>query len=204
MSTTRVSAVRVERRRDGAFTPTPTPRLTWTTETDEPDWQQSSAEVRLDGDQVAVLDGPDSVLVDWPFEPLAPHGRHTLEVRVARGSEFSPWSEPVAFQTTFLGGGEWHAAFIGLATPEKAAQPGLLRTEVEIAGELVSAVLYATAQGVYQVEINGHDVDDAVLKPGWTSYQYRMEHEATDVTALLRPGRNGIGVRLAGGWFTEE
>src|SRR5690625_6300316 len=119
MNSIRVSAVRVERRRDGAVAPTPTPRLSWTTETDVPGWQQSSAEVRLDGDQVAVIDGPDSVLVDWPFEPLTPHGRHTLEVRVAQDGLHSPWSEPVTLQTTFLDDGEWRAAFIGLAAPEQ-------------------------------------------------------------------------------------
>ena len=204
MSTIRVNAVRVERRRDGAFAPAPAPRLSWTIETDEPEWQQRRAELRLDGGQTVELDGPDSVLVDWPFAPLAPHGRHTVEVRVAGAGEFSHWSEPVTVQTAFLGDGEWQAAFIGLAAPDEPAQPGLLRTEVEITGELVSAMLYATAHGVYQVEVNGHDVDDAVLKPGWTSYQYRMEHEATDVTALLRTGSNGIGIRMAGGWFTEE
>lgn len=204
MSTTRVSTVRVERRRDGAFAPTSTPRLSWTTTSDQPDWQQRSAEVRLDGEQVARLDGPESVLVDWPFEPLAPHSRHTVQVRVAGQSGVSDWSDPVAFHTAFLDDGEWQAAFVGLAAADEAAQPGLVRTEIEVTGELVAAMLYATAEGVYQIEINGQDVDDAVLKPGWTSYQYRMEYEATDVTDLLRSGRNAIGVRLAGGWFTEE
>lgn len=204
MSTTRVSTVRIERRRDVAAAPTPTPRLSWTIDSDERGWQQRSAEIRLDGDQTAVLDGPRSVLVDWPFAPLAAHSRHTVQVRVVGDGGVSDWSEPVAFGTAFLEEGEWQAPFIGLATPDEAAQPGLVRTEIEVPGELASAMLYATAQGVYQVEINGQDVDDSVLKPGWTSYQYRMEHEATDVTALVRPGRNGIGIRLAGGWFTEE
>ncbi|WP_434081141.1 alpha-L-rhamnosidase N-terminal domain-containing protein [Sanguibacter sp. Z1732] len=71
-------------------------------------------------------------------------------------------------------------------------------------GDLASATLYATAQGVYQVSVNGSDVDTDVLKPGWTSYQYRIEHEATDVTDLLSTGRNAIGIRFAGGWFTEK
>jgi alpha-L-rhamnosidase len=66
------------------------------------------------------------------------------------------------------------------------------------------ALLYATALGVYQVEINGRPVDDAELKPGWTSYQWRSTLETTDVTELLRTGRNMVGIRLAGGWFTER
>ncbi|NYI60248.1 alpha-L-rhamnosidase [Cellulomonas soli] len=65
-------------------------------------------------------------------------------------------------------------------------------------------MLYSAAHGVYQAQVNGHDVDDSVLKPGWTSYQYRTVHDAVDVTDSLHAGRNAIGIRLAGGWWTER
>ncbi|MFC7403491.1 alpha-L-rhamnosidase [Georgenia alba] len=205
MSTPRVTAVRVERRRDGAFADTPTPRLSWTVGSDVPGWRQAGAEVRLDGSEVARLETDESVFVDWPFDPLAPRARHRLEVRVTgQDGAASPWSEPVELRSTFLGDGEWQAAFVTLAEPDGEACPGLVRTEIDLDRPLASATLYATAQGVYQVAINGRDVDDAVLKPGWTSYQYRLAHEATDVTGLLREGRNAVGIRFAGGWFTEK
>src|SRR5699024_7377994 len=114
------------------------------------------------------------------------------------------WSEPLAVRSAFLEDGEWQARFIGLAEPDGIACPGLLRTELDLPGPVQAATLYATAGGVYQASINGTDVDDGVLKPGWTVYQDRLLHEATDVTALLQPGRNAVGVRFAGGWWTEE
>ncbi|WP_423461801.1 family 78 glycoside hydrolase catalytic domain [Promicromonospora sp. MS192] len=202
---THVRELRVERRTDGAYADTPTPRLSWTVESDVPGWWQAGAEVRLDGEHVARLDTDESHFVPWPFDALAPHARHTLEVRVT-GTDggTSPWSAPVALRSTFLADGEWTAPFVGLAEPPAPATPGLLRTELDLGGEVASATLYASAHGVYQVEINGQDVDDAVLKPGWTAYQHRLVHEATDVTALLRPGANAVGVRLAGGWWTES
>src|SRR5699024_3558883 len=64
--------------------------------------------------------------------------------------------------------------------------------------------LYATAGGAYQVSINGSDVDDSVLKPGWTDYHQRLVHESTDVTALVQAGPNAIGIRFAGAWWTEK
>lgn len=207
-STTSVREVRVERRTDGAFADTPTPRLSWTVESAVPGWWQAGAEVRLDGERVARLDTDESRFVPWPFEPLLPHARHTLEVRVTGiDGATSRWSDPVTVRAVFLADGEWVAPFVGLADAvhtEVPATPGLLRTELELDGEIASATLYASAHGVYQVEINGQDVDDAVLKPGWTAYQHRLVHEATDVTALLRSGANGVGVRLAGGWWTER
>jgi alpha-L-rhamnosidase len=209
VGTTSVSRVRVERRTDGDFADTPTPRLSWTVESAVPGWWQAAAEVRLDGgragERVARLESDESRFVAWPFDPLLPHARHTLEVRVTGvDGATSPWSDPVTVRSVFLADGEWAAPFVGLADPPEAAAPGLLRTELELGGEVARATLYASAHGVYQVEINGQDVDDAVLKPGWTAYQHRLVHEATDVTALLRSGVNAIGVRLAGGWWTEQ
>lgn len=205
MVSTQVSDVRVERRRDRAVADTPTPRLSWTISTTTPGWTQTAAEVRLDDDQVVRLESAQSVFVDWPFPPLAPHARHVLEVRVfGSDGDVSSWSRPVELQSGFLADGVWQAQFIELGTSTAQAQPGLLRTEVEITKEVRAATLYATAHGVYQVSINGSDVDDSVLKPGWTSYQYRLEHEATDVTAMLTAGGNALGIRLAGGWFTEQ
>ncbi|WP_285104434.1 alpha-L-rhamnosidase [Promicromonospora sp. MEB111] len=202
---TRVREVRIERRTDGAYADTPTPRLSWTVGSDVPGWRQAGAELRLDGDQVRTLETDESRFVPWPFDPLAPHARHTLEVRVT-GTDggTSPWSEPVTVRSVFLADGEWAAAFVGLADPPDDATPGLLRTELDLPGDVVRATLHASAHGVYQVEINGQDVDDAVLKPGWTAYQHRLVHEATDVTALLRTGANAVGIRLAGGWWTEH
>ncbi|WP_147918064.1 alpha-L-rhamnosidase [Ruania zhangjianzhongii] len=205
MVSTQVSDVRVERRRDRAVADTPAPRLSWTISTTISGWNQTAAEVRLDEEQVVRLEGDQSVFVDWPFPPLAPHSRHVLEVRVfGPDGDVSSWSSPVEMQSGFLADGAWQAQFIELGNHTRQAQPGLLRTEVQIAKEVRAATLYATAHGLYQVSINGSDVDDSVLKPGWTSYQYRLEHEATDVTAMLTTGGNALGIRLAGGWFTEE
>jgi len=209
---TSVSEVRVERRTDGAFADDPTPRLSWTVRSTVPGWWQAGAEVRIDGgragERVAQLDTDESRFVTWPFDPLLPHARHTLEVRVTGvDGATSPWSDPVTVRAVFLADGEWAAPFVGLADSAHAgepATPGLLRTELDLDGDIARATLYASAHGVYQVEINGQDVDDAVLKPGWTAYQHRLVHEATDVTGLLRSGANAVGVRLAGGWWTER
>ncbi len=40
-----------------------------------------------------------------------------------------------------------------------------------------------------------------VLTPGWTSYRHRLRYLTYDVTDLLVPGPNAIGVTVADGWF---
>ena len=103
----------------------------------------------------------------------------------------SAWSEPARRRAPdFLADGEWAAPFVGLADPHapRASPPCCAASSTSTAPSR-RATLYATAQGVYQAELNGIDVDDEVLKPGWTAYQYRLVHETTDVTALLARGR---------------
>ena len=186
----------------------PDPEIGWRTETDTPDWLQASAEVELtrDGETaIHVVDGRTATRVAWPFEPLAPRDEVSLRVRVTgEDGVTGDWSAPRRVVAGFLAEGEWQAAAIGLASPAETAQPAYLRTEFDVTGPVSRATLYATAVGVYQVAIGGADVDDQVMKPGWTPYAQRTIHETTDVTALLSEGRNAIGVRLAGAWATER
>ncbi|MDU0328450.1 family 78 glycoside hydrolase catalytic domain [Microbacterium sp. KSW2-21] len=203
-STARIDTVRIDRRTDGAYADSPLPRVSWTV-VDAPGWWQASARIRLDGEDVAEIEGDESSFVDWPFAPVLPHSAHTLEVQAtSTNGETTAWSEPVRFVATFLADGEWVAERIGLATPSVVAAPALLRAEFDAEEDVVAAHLSSTAEGVFQIELNGQDVDDSVLKPGWSSYQYRTVHDAVDVTALVVPGRNALGIRLAGGWWTEE
>ena len=189
------------------FVATARPPLSWQVQTSVAPWAQERAELELRrgrGVENAVV-GEDSVRVPWPFEPLSSGEEASLRVRVS-GSEdtVSDWSEPLRIRAGFLESGGWAATPIGLAEPSEEAQPGLARTEFTTDGDVRQALLYATALGGYQVSINGTDVDDHVLKPGWTSYTYRTVHDTTDVSTLLQPGRNAIGVRFAGAWATER
>jgi alpha-L-rhamnosidase len=70
-------------------------------------------------------------------------------------------------------------------------------------GDVVEAVLHATARGVFTASVNGVDVSDDVLSPGWSSYEWRLRYRSYDVTALLSPAPDNvaIGVALGNGWF---
>lgn len=199
-----VTITKVEYRTDTRYAPVARPRLSWTTSTAAAGWLQSWAEIECDG-TVVRLEGRDSVLVAWPFAAICPRQTHGVRVRVGgEDGTVSAWSEWRMIDGGFLAEGEWAASMVSLPEPERTSQPGLFRTEFELPTGVRRATLYTTAQGVYQVLINGAPVDDDTLKPGWTSYQWRLIHETTDVTELLRAGANAIGIRLAGGWFCER
>ncbi|QYJ03014.1 family 78 glycoside hydrolase catalytic domain [Nocardioides panacisoli] len=81
----------------------------------------------------------------------------------------------------------------------------LLRTEVDLAEkEVVSARVYASARGVYELRLNGERVGDAELAPGWTAYDERIDYQAYDVTDQVRAGANVLGAEVAPGWYTGK
>ncbi|MEU1167337.1 family 78 glycoside hydrolase catalytic domain, partial [Streptomyces sp. NPDC005921] len=71
------------------------------------------------------------------------------------------------------------------------AQPG---------AQVERAVLRATAHGVYEARIGGTVVSDAVLAPGWTAYQWRLQVQEYEVTRLMADTVD-IEVLLGNGWW---
>lgn len=200
----RVAALRAELREDTAFVATPVPRLSWRVECTEAGWLQQSAEV-TDGTETVTIPGRDSVLVGWPFAPLRAGETREVAVRVrsASGSE-TPWSDPTRVDAGFLAADEWVARPIGLAAPDRPAQPALVRTRFRLDRPVARALLFWSALGVAEPEVNGERVSDEVMAPGWTSYRDRLVHETVDVTTLLHVGENVLGATIAGAWFTEK
>ncbi|UYO96594.1 glycoside hydrolase family 78 protein [Microbacterium sp. M28] len=205
---TRITRVEVDAPYGSDVVATAHPAIGWTTETDVTGWRQARAELELttaDGTQQHVVDGRRSVRVPWPFRTLSPREEVSLRVRVTGvDGAASEWSAPRRIVAGFLADGEWQAQTVAVAKPSGAAEPAVLRRAFAVDGDVRSATLYATAVGVYQAAVNGADVDDQVLKPGWTPFHTRTVHETTDVTALVTAGPNEISVRLAGAWATER
>ncbi|MET8174397.1 alpha-L-rhamnosidase [Streptomyces clavifer] len=77
-----------------------------------------------------------------------------------------------------------------------------LRREFRLGRKRVArARLYSTALGLYEVHLNGRRVGEDRLAPGWTDYNKRVQYQTYDVTGLLAPGGNALGVTLATGWY---
>ena len=87
--------------------------------------------------------------------------------------------------------------FIGVQ--EKTSVFVVEKTFTARAGE--SAVLKATALGVYFAELNGIRVGDAYLAPGWTSYNKMLQVQEYDVSAMLQEGENVLSLVVGEGWF---
>lgn len=69
--------------------------------------------------------------------------------------------------------------------------------------KIAKARLYATAQGVYDLYVNGARVGDAYFNPGSTEYNKTLTYQTFDVTQQLKSGKaNAIGAIVSEGWWS--
>jgi len=144
-------------------------------------------------------DQPPWVIYDGP--PLRSRQRCVWAVRLFDPSQDKAvWSQPARWEMGLLQSRDWHARWIGPAKAQETACPRLAR-RFELTTPAAHARVYVTALGLYELFINGRRVGDDRLTPGWTDYHRRIAYQVYDVTALLRPGANVLGLELAEGWY---
>ena len=56
--------------------------------------------------------------------------------------------------------------------------------------------------GAYKFRLNGADVGDQILSPGWMDFREHVPYQVYDVTAQMHRGPNAIAAYLAPGWYT--
>ena len=196
-----VSPVRFEHHRDALGIGESRPRLSWIVESAPAGWRAASCELERRGGEVVTVVGDESVLVTWPFAALGSRERAEVRVRVTgTDGTSSKWSEWAAVETGLLEASDWEALLVG-PVDDTIASP-LVRGSFEIRDAAIRrARIYATAHGVYELELNGVRVGDQELAPGWTAYESRLRYQTYDVTSLLAPGENGVGAWLGDGWW---
>ena len=141
--------------------------------------------------------------VAYAGSPL--HSREHITWTVTLWDENGVPGEPASswFELGLLHPSDWTAKWIsGNYKPNKKQRYPVdcFRKRFAVEKMPVSARLYVTARGVYDVCINGHRLEDFILAPGMTDYRKRIQYQTYDVTALLKKD-NTLEIRLADGWF---
>ncbi|AUS06312.1 rhamnosidase [Tamlana carrageenivorans] len=153
-----------------------------------------------------------SVWINYEGKPLESRQKVFWQVKYwNQDDKASNWSPVQNFELGLLNNSDWKAQWIGLPTKEEGVlgsqdniihRPQYLRKGFELSNDVATARLYITAKGVFDVAINGEDVSDDVMPPGYTPYKKRIETITYDVTDLIVSGQNTIGVEVAAGWHS--
>lgn len=95
---------------------------------------------------------------------------------------------------------------------EKMSQPRmveafpapLFRREFDLQPGFKRIRAYVCGVGYNELYVNGQRSGDAVLDPGQTTYDVRALYVTHDLTAMLHPGHNAVGVMLGSGFFGQN
>ncbi len=129
---------------------------------------------------------------------LEPRTRYYWQIWAMDGNWNSCLSEIAWFETA-KGNEPWSARWI---SPERETkQMPVLHKSFDISSRIHHARIYFYGLGLYELYLNGQKVGDEYLKPGYHSYDCRMEYQTFDVGELLVEGENEIEVLLGEGWY---
>lgn len=134
--------------------------------------------------------------------PLAPFTCYTAQLTVTDNYGETA-CKTACFETGFLGR-PWTAHWITdpayrFTDKKTSPRPMTFRKRFGLRDGVRRAVLYATALGIYELELNGRKVGEDYFAPGFTSYRHQIQYQTYDVTELVR-GDNCLTAVVAGGW----
>lgn len=181
------------------------PRFSWnceggTTQTAYEIIAKRKNEIIWDSGKVA-----SSSMTHIPYGGQPLHSRERIIWSVTLWDENGQEGEAASswFELGLLHPADWAAQWIsGNYKPNKKQRYPVdcFRKKFTADQKVISARLYATARGVYDVSINGKRMEDFILAPGMTDYRRRIQYQTYDVTALLQK-ENTLELRLADGWY---
>jgi len=191
------------------------PDFSWQLTSQKRNVMQTAYEIRLGKNESGLkknngllwsthkIQNDQSVHINYEGSPLQSGKKYFWQVRVWDNyGNVSGWSTPAFFQMGLLNTDDWKAKWIEPGFLDTVGQPSpMFRKQFSADRKIKSAVVYITAHGLYEAQINGHRVGVDYFTPGWTSYNKRLQYQEYDVTDLIKNGNNAIGVTLGSGWY---
>jgi hypothetical protein len=168
----------------------------------------ASSRAALEGGRADLWDSGkvasrERIQIVYNGKPLTSHMRCYWKVRVwDKDGTPSEWSPPASWSMGILKPEEWRASWVAWSRTAINSGPlPMFRREFTVTRQVRRATVYICGLGFFELYLNGHKVGDHVLEPGWTNYRRSALYLTYDVSDLLRPGANAIGVLLGNGMY---
>lgn len=186
------------------------PRLSWQLTGKQRNLIQTAYQIKVTGEGSSAVwlsekvVSSRSILIPYAGKTLETGRKYNWQVKVWDNfGKASAWSETASWEMGLLKPEDWKAKWIrpGFEEDSVMRPSPILRKQFSATKKITSARAFITSHGLYEAFINGKRVGDSYLTPGWTSYNKRLQYQVYDITSLLLPGSNTIGVALGSGWY---
>ena len=206
--------IRVEYRKNPIGLAVEKPRFSWKMESDEKDTVQKSYQIIVkkctsnlkslpsEGETVwdtGDIESDESVLLEYEGAKLEPESFYLVQIQ-AEDNHGNTASGETTFETGIFDSHCFRAEMITHNFEKEETACPVFWKEFASHKKVACARLYATAFGVYEVSLNGKQVEDDYMAPGWTSYHHRLQYQIYDVTEQLSR-ENRIEMTVGNGWY---
>ena len=135
-------------------------------------------------------------------EPLQPETEY--EVHLSVEDNYGEKAQGAMMFSTAKMGCTWNGEWITdpqfhFTEKHISPVPMMFRKKFPVSGNVVSAKVYASAVGIYELTVNGRKAGEDYFAPGFTSYSHQLQYQCYDITEMLRK-ENTLTAVAAGGW----
>ena len=196
-----ITRLTVEHLTADCVTDCPAPHIAFAVRSDRNGAQLTDAELAV-GDWSAKVTGDGQTGTTYKGPALLPFTTYSVQLAAKDDAD-----ETAAASMTFETGrmetpwkGQWITDGDYHFTEAKVSPvPMVFRREITTDKPIARARLYATAMGIYEVELNGKKLGDRYFAPGFTSYKSYLQYQTYDVTTFMT-GHDTLTATVAGGW----
>lgn len=196
-----ITRLTVEHLTADCVTDCPAPHIAFAVRSDRNGAQLTDAELTV-GDWSAKVTGDGQTGTTYKGPALLPFTTYSVQLAAKDDA-----GETAAASMTFETGrmetpwkGQWITDGDYHFTEAKVSPvPMVFRREITTDKPIARAHLYATAMGIYEVELNGKKLGDRYFAPGFTSYKSYLQYQTYDVTPFMT-GHDTLTATVAGGW----
>ena len=196
-----ITRLTVEHLTADCVTDCPAPHIAFAVRSDRNGAQLTDAELAV-GDWSAKVTGDGQTGTTYKGPALLPFTTYSVQLAAKDDA-----GETAAASMTFETGrmetpwkGQWITDGDYHFTEAKVSPvPMVFRREITTDKPIARARLYATAMGIYEVELNGKKLGDRYFAPGFTSYKSYLQYQTYDVTPFMT-GHDTLTATVAGGW----
>ena len=194
----KITQITIDGKTDNIVTDNLNPCVGFALESDVPDTRLEKAVVSV-GDWNCGTESQLYIPIDVELKPFT---KYVVDI-TAVDNHGERCSASAEFETGRLGvpwQGKWITDLSYKFNRKKVSPvPMLFSKSVSLKKQIKCAKLYATALGVYDIDINGKKVGDRYFAPGFTSYKHNLQYQTYDVTNMLCE-ENTVTATVAGGW----
>ena len=196
-----ITRLTVEHLTADCVTDCPAPHIAFAVRSDRNGAQLTDAELTV-GDWSAKVTGDGQTGTSYKGPALLPFTTYSVQL-AAKDDEGETAAASMTFETgrmetpwkgQWITDGDYH-----FTEAKVSPVPMVFRREITTDKPIARARLYATAMGIYEVELNGKKLGDRYFAPGFTSYKSYLQYQTYDVTPFMT-GHDTLTATVAGGW----